>query len=286
MVVLIFWFLLFIVLIICDMSSYKTRQLIGLQTKMIAEEKYLWISMLVLIIFFVIIKVKNISLFEGNDVNAVFDNIIYSIIAAFVFYILSVFYPKSKTCLMMNRNIYFNVYRIHDLMGGIVGLFVNDNEDFRQFPHKFVNTFVVKKDKEHDKYTINPWVAGYMSALMPGIENLISALRSRYSDYLQPTHLSQLDLIEDVTLMVTINLKKEEMSYKEVEALFLKLTSMYITTEALLGEYKKYEPSQKESTPQNEIIEKSALQTEKKEGETSTSSVSASLPSSPDSPPV
>lgn len=269
MVVIIIWFLLFVVLIICDMSSHKTRQLISLQKEMIAEEKYLWISMLVLAIFFVIIKVNNISLFESDGVNTLFDNIIYSIIAAFVFYVLSVFYPKSKTILIMNRNIYYSVYRIHDIMGGVIGLFVDDNEDFGQFPQRFVNKFVVKKDKEHDKYTINPFIAGYMSALMPGIENLISAFRSRYSDYLQPDRLSQIDVIEDVALMVTFNLKKEEMSYNEVEALFLKLSTMYMTAESLLGEYKKYAPSiratKEESTPQIEKKEdESTPQTPKK----------------------
>lgn len=241
MVLIIIWFLLFVVLIICDMSSHKTRQLFSLQKEMISEEKYLWISMLVLVIFFVIIKVKNVSLFEGDGLNTIFDNIVYSIIAAFVFYVLSIFYPKSKTSLMMNRNLYHNVSRINDIMDPVFKLFVNDVEDFKRFPEKFVDKFVVKKDKKNDKYTVDPFISGAIKEMVPNIVSMISSLRSRYSDYLHPAHLSRLDVVEDATLILTTNLIKKEMSYKEVYALYLQLTSIYITTHSLLDEYKKYE---------------------------------------------
>jgi hypothetical protein len=223
------------------MRNKNLKKLINLQIKMISEEKYLWIFMLVLIIAFVIIQVENFSFFENENLNSIVDNITYSIIAAFIFYVLTVFYPKSKSCLKIYNNVYQNASRINDSMENTFKLFVDDVDNLVNFPERFVNKFVVKKDKEHDRYTVDQNISGYLTFAMPKISSMISNLRSRYSDYLQPEHLSQFDVIEDVVLAISTDLIKEEMSYKEVEALFLQLISFYTLTHVLLNEYKQFE---------------------------------------------
>lgn len=223
------------------MKGYKTRKLIRLQMRMIYEEKTLWIIMLMLVIGFTILKYYNIQLFRNDGLNTTFDSVVYSIIAAFVFYVITVFYPKSRTCLKMYHNIYQNVFRIKGLMDHVFDLFIDNKEDVTQLSEKFVKRFVVKKDKENDKYTVDPYVSGYLTYAMPNMSNMISTLRSRYSDYLQPEHLSQFDLFEDVALIVTTDLIKKEMSYDEVKALFLQLVNVYTLTHNLLNDFKQYE---------------------------------------------
>lgn len=223
------------------MNGNKTRKLIRLQMRMIYEEKILWIIMLVLVIGFTILKFYNIQLFRNEGLNTTFDSIVYSVIAAFVFYVITVFYPKSRTSLKMYHNLYQNATRINDSMENTFKLFVDDIEDLTQFYEKFVNKFVVKKDKEHDKYTVDPYISGYLTFAMPKISNMISALRSRYSDYLKPEHLSRFDVIDDAAMAISTELIKEEMSYKEVEVLFLQLISIYSLTHSLLNDYKQYE---------------------------------------------
>lgn len=223
------------------MRTNKTKKLINLQLKMIAEEKILWILMMVLVIVFVIIKAFNISLFENENLKTICDNVIYSIIAAFIFYVLTVFYPKSKACLEVYHNIYQNVFRIDDIMEPTFKLFIDDTNDFRQFPKKFVEKFVEVKDKEHNKYTISPLIAADVTYVLPKVSNMMAALRSRYSDYLQPEHLLSFDVFDDISLIVTNTIIKKEMTYEEVELVFLRLTTIYTITHDLLNEYKQFE---------------------------------------------
>lgn len=223
------------------MRTNKTKKLINLQIKMIAEEKMLWILMMVLVVIFVIMKAFSISLFENDNLKIICDNVIYSIIAAFIFYVLTVFYPRSKTCLEVYHNIYQNVARIDDVMEPTFKLFIDDTDDFRQFPQKFVEKFVEKKDKEHDKYTIAPLIVADVTYILPKVSNMMAALRSRYSDYLQPKHLLSFDVFDDISLIITNTIIKKEMTYKEVELVFLRLTTIYIITQDLLNEYKQFE---------------------------------------------
>lgn len=223
------------------MRNKNFKRLIKLQMKMIAEEKCLWIIMMVLIIAFVIIKVENFSLFENENLNSIVDNISYSIIAAFIFYVLTVFYPRSKNCLKMYHNIYKNVSRIDDIMEPTFKLFVEDINNIRQLPQKFVEKFIDKKDKEHDKYTINPYIARCLTEMLPKILRMVTALRSRYTDILRPEELSKLDVMEDAAQIITKDVIKNEMSYKEVEVIFLQLINIYAITRGLLNEYKQFE---------------------------------------------
>ena len=83
------------------MKKCKIGILIKLQMRMILKEKALWIFMLVYFISFAIIKAYDDHLFKNDGLNTLFENISYSIIAAFVFYVLTVFYPRSMTDLKM-----------------------------------------------------------------------------------------------------------------------------------------------------------------------------------------
>lgn len=221
------------------------RKLINLQMKMIAEEKFLWVFMLVLIIFFVIIKVENFSLFESEKLNSLVDNITYSIIAAFIFYVLTVFYPKSKNCLKMYQNIYLNVYRINDIMTSTFDLFGIDFNAIEQFPtqmEEIPKCFVEKKDKDddNDKYTISPIIERQLNNFLPRLLKMIIIFRSRYTDYLRPEALSNLDMIEDAAQFVSLEIKNE-MSYEDVEMLYYQLFIINKTTRALFEDYQQYE---------------------------------------------
>lgn len=134
-----------------------------------------------------------------------------------------------------------SLYRIDDLMSPIFSCFVDDTNSFRDFPKEFVKKFVVKKDKEHDKYTVDPFIAGQLIYIVPKISNLIISLRNRYSDFFQTEHLSFLDVIEDVTQVVKVDIIKKEMSYKEVEVIFLQLVNFYAAIRTLLDEYKQFD---------------------------------------------
>lgn len=221
------------------MRKNKIRKLISLQTKMIAEEKYLWLFMLVLIIVFVIIKVNDISFFERHNLNSIVDNITYSIIAAFIFYVLTVFYPRSKNCLKMYQNIYENVSRIDDIIKPIIQLFV-DEDKFEEFPQKFVEKFVKKNDKGNDKYALDPSIAGYLIKMLPTLSNMIISLRSRYSDYLHPEELTYFDVLEDASIVMMPDIIKKELSYQEIEILSLQLECIYNATRSLLDKYRQY----------------------------------------------
>ena len=223
------------------MKKYKIGILIKLQMRMISKEKALWIFMLVYLISFAIIKAYGYHMFKNDGLNTLFENISYSIIAAFVFYVLTVFYPRSMTYMKMYHNIYMSVYRIDDLMSPIFSCFVDDTNSFRDFPKEFVKKFVVKKDKEHDKYTVDPFIAGQLIYIVPKMSNLIISLRNRYSDFFQTEHLSFLDVIEDVTQVVKVDIIKKEMSYKEVEVIFLQLVNFYAAIRTLLDEYKQFD---------------------------------------------
>ena len=221
------------------MRKNKIRKLISLQTKMIAEEKYLWLFMLVLIIVFVIIKVNNFSFFERHNLNSIVDNITYSIIAAFIFYVLTVFYPRSKNCLKMYQNIYENVSRIDDIIKPIIQLFVGDDKS-EEFPQNFEEKFVKKIDKENDKYIVDHSIARRLRTTLPNISNMIISLRSRYSDYLHPEELSYFDVLEDAGIAMMPDIIKKEMKYQEIELLSLQLECIYNATRSLLEKYKQY----------------------------------------------
>ena len=223
------------------MKKCKIGILIKLQMRMIFKEKVLWIFMLVYFISFAIIKAYDCQLFKNDGLNTLFENISYSIIAAFVFYVLTVFYPRSMTDLKMYHNIYMSVYRIDDLMSPIFSCFIDDTNSFRDFPEKFVKKFVVKKDKEHDKYTVDSFIAGQLIFIIPKISNMIISLRYKYSDYLKTEHLTSLDVLEDANQIIKVDIIRKEMSYKEVEALFLQLVSFYATIRTLVNEYKQYD---------------------------------------------
>ena len=222
------------------MKKYKIGILIKLQMRMISKEKVLWIFMFIYIVSYAIFKAYDFHLFKNDGLNTLFENISYSIIAAFVFYILTIFYPQSKTYIKMYHNIYKSLYRINDLMSLIFSHFVDDPNTIRDFPEKFVKKFVVKKDKEHDKYTVDPYIAGQFIYAMPRILNMIISLRNRYSDYLQTEHLASLDVIEETTQIINGDIIKKEMSYNEVKAIFLQLVSIYVAIRTLLDEYKQF----------------------------------------------
>ena len=68
---------------------------------------------------------------------------------------------------------------------------------------------------------------------------MMIAFRSRYTDYLRPEALSNLDFIEDAAQLVSINIENE-MSYEEVEQLYYQLFVVNKTTRALFEDYQQY----------------------------------------------
>ena len=220
-------------------TKCKLSKHIKLIKELISNEIGLWLFMMAIIVIFPIIKIYDLHLFDNCEMNGFVDNITYSIIAAFIFYLFTVFYPKYKAYLKMYQIIYQNFIRIDDIIEPTIQLFVDDDK-FEEFPQKFEEKFVKKIDKGNDKYAVDPSIADRLRTMLPKISNMISSLRSRYSDYLHPEELLHFDMLEDANNLIIPDIIKNEMSYQEIEILSLQLKTIYETTHAFLDNYKQY----------------------------------------------
>lgn len=220
-------------------TKCKLSKHINLIKELISNEIGLWLFMMAIIVIFPIIKIYDLHLFDNCEMNGFVDNITYSIIAAFIFYLFTVFYPKYKAYLKMYQNIYQNFIRIDDIIKPTIQLFVDDDK-FEEFPQKFVEKFVKKNEKGNDKYALDPSIAGNLIEMLPILSNMIISLRSRYSDYLHPEELSYFDVLEDAGIVMMTDKIKKEMSYQEIEILSLQLECIYNATRSLLDKYKQY----------------------------------------------
>ncbi len=223
-------------------TKCKLSKHIKLIKELISNEIGLWLFMMAIIVIFPIIKIYDLHLFDNCEMNGFVDNITYSIIAAFIFYLFTVFYPKYKAYLKMYQNIYLNVSRIYDIMTSTFDLFGIDVNTIEEIPtriEEIPKCFVEKKDTDGDNYTLSPMIARQLNFYIPRLLNMMIAFRSRYTDYLRPEALSNLDFIEDAAQLVSINIENE-MSYEEVEQLYYQLFVVNKTTRALFEDYQQY----------------------------------------------
>lgn len=203
----------------------KTKKLLLLEWKMVKEQWLIWSITLLVIIIYIITKVFFPNCF-GEDGSLIFEGITLSFISAFIFYLFTSFFPESNKRLVVYQNIYITNQLMLTLFNGVIEAFGGPSENGFISPKKFVEKLIVEKDKENDRYTLDPYYMGYLESSINEINAMYNRFSSEYISYLTPSQIHHKTLINNAG-NILVRALSPVMSYEHLEGYLLYLLTIY-----------------------------------------------------------
>lgn len=203
----------------------KTKKLILLQWKMIKEQWLIWSITLLVIIIYILFKVLFPSCF-GQVGSLIFDGITLSFISAFIFYFFTSFFPESNKRLVVYQNIYITNQLMMSLFDGVIEEFGGPSDNGFISPKNFVDKLIVEKDKENDRYTLDPYYMRYLESSINEINAMYNRFSSEYISYLTPSQIHHKTLINNAGNILVHSLSSV-MKYKHLEGYLLYLITIF-----------------------------------------------------------
>ena len=203
----------------------RLKKLLLLQWRMIKEQWLIWSITLLVIIIYIIVKVLFPSFF-GHVGSSIFDGITLSFISAFIFYLFTSFFPESNKRLVVYQNIYITNQLMTSLFNGVIDRFGGPSENGFISPKSFVDKLIVNKDKENDKYTLDPYYMGYLESSINEINALYNRFSAEYISYLSPSQIHHKTLINNAGSILVRTLSPV-MTYKHLEGYLFYLMTIF-----------------------------------------------------------